>query len=98
MLIKCPNKVEGIDATMTAIADECRTMSGTLAAMTSLNQEQLRHLEHNRGAVDALVKSHAPRDGREWWKTTEKSERIQEEIRDGIRDLVRLTKMNGGSR
>lgn len=89
LMIKCPNRVEGLSATLAAISEECRTM-------TALNQEQLRHLQHNREQIDGLVKAHQPVAGREWWKTTEKSEHIQEEIRDGIRDLVRLAKANGG--
>ena len=88
LVVGCPNRIEGLHSTLTALVNDSREQ-------TKLNTEQLRILTSNKENIDHLVRAHAPVDGREWWKTTAKAERIQEEIRDGIKDLVRIAKTDG---
>lgn len=96
IIIKCPNHIEGLHSTLVALVngDRERTAQGS---------RTIELLIHNRQQLDSLVKSHAPRDGREWWKTTPSNDAVQVEIRDGIKnmqhginELVRLAKRNGG--
>ena len=87
--IECPNKVEGLAATMIALSNESREQ-------TRLNTEQLKVLQHNQDGIDRLLDQHKPGlDGREMWKTTSRSEKVQEESRDLLRELVSVVKKNG---
>ena len=89
LVIECPNKIEGLAATMIALSNESREQ-------TRLNTEQLKVLQHNRDGIDRLVDQHKPGvDGREMWKTTTRSEKIQEDSRDLLRELVAVVKKNG---
>ena len=91
-IIECPNKIEGLAATMIALSNESREQ-------TRLNTEQLKVLQHNQDGIDRLVDQHKPGlDGREMWKTTSRSEKVQEESRDLLRELVSVVKKNGFSR
>ena len=92
---ECPNHIEGLDSTLNALVVECHTISG-------MNRQQTAILQRNSVGIDTLVESHKPVGGREWWKATEASEKIQVEIlsatRDmqtGISELVRLARKNG---
>ena len=88
-VIECPNKIEGLAATMIALSNESREQ-------TRLNTEQLKVLQHNQDGIDRLVDQHKPGlDGREMWKTTSRSEKVQEESRDLLRELVSVVKKNG---
>jgi hypothetical protein len=96
VIVDCPNHIEGLNSTLIALVEECREQ-------TTLNTREIEVLTHNKVCLDTLVQSHAPVAGREWWKTSERSEMVQVEIRDGIRDmktgiteLVRIAKKNGG--
>ena len=91
-IIECPNKVEGLSATMVALCNESREQ-------TRLNTEQLKVLQHNMDGIDRLVEQHKPGlDGRETWKTTARAEKFQEESRDLLRELVAVVKRNGFER
>ena len=88
-VIECPNKIEGLAATIIALSNESREQ-------TRLNTEQLRVLTRNEDGIKRLVEQHKPGlDGREMWKTTSRSERVQEESRDLLRELVSVVKKNG---
>jgi hypothetical protein len=88
-VIDCPNKVEGLAATMVALCNESREQ-------TRLNTEQLRVIQHNMDGIDRLVDQHKPGlDGREMWKMSTRSEKVQEESRDLLRELVAVVKKNG---
>ena len=88
-VINCPNKIEGLAATIIALSNESREQ-------TRLNTDQLQVLQHNQDGIDRLVDQHKPGvDGREMWKTSTRSEKVQEESRDLLRELVSVVKKNG---
>ena len=88
-VVNCPNKVEGLDATLRAVAKQ----SG---AQTTLLNECTVQLRHNGDGIDRLVEQHKPTlDGRETWKVSPRSERLQEESRDLLRELVAVVKQGG---
>jgi len=93
MVIDCPNKVEGLSATLVALSEESREQ-------TRLNTEQLKVLTRNHEGIARLVDQHKPdSNGREMWKWTTRSEQIQEESRDLLREIVQAVKQrNGASR
>lgn len=81
-VIGCPNKVEGL-------ADTLKMISKQSGEQTKLLTAQIRVLEHNRGGIDRLVDQHKPAaDGRETWKVSPRMERLTEESRDLLRELV----------
>jgi hypothetical protein len=89
-VVQCPNKVEGLGATL----EEVARASG---AQVKLNTEMIRIIQHNRDGIDRLVEQHKPTvDGRETWKIPPRMERLQEESRDLLREVVSLLKQRGG--
>ena len=89
MIVKCPNEIEGLNATLIALVNESREQ-------TRLNTEELKLLQHNRDGIDRLVDQHKPTlDGRETWKVSPRMEKLQEESRDSLREIVSLLKRNG---
>lgn len=96
VVVDCPNHIEGLAATLVGLSEMSRDT-------VVLQRKQIELLQSNSEGIKTLVASHAPVGGREWWKTTSKAEEIQEDIRDGVKEiqrgineLVRLAKTNGG--
>jgi len=90
-IIKCPNKIERLDATLIALVNE----SGE---QTRLNTEQLKVLTRNNQGIERLVDQHKPDiNGREMWKWTTRSEQIQEESRDLLKEIVTTMKQRNGA-
>ena len=90
-VVQCPNKVEGLDATLTSIQKQS-------AAQTVLLAECTQELRHNGDGISRLVAQHAPQGGRETWKIPPRMELLQEESRDLLRELVNEVKSNNGQR
>ena len=88
MVVNCPNRIEGLDATLQEVAKQSGAQTKVLTACSVT-------LEHNRTAIDTLVRQHAPEGGRERWKIPERMEQLQEETRDLMRELVAAVKSNG---
>ena len=85
-VLECPNKIERLDATLIALVNQ----SGE---QTRLNTEQLKVLITNTKGIERLVDQHKPdASGREMWKWTSRSERMQEESRDLLREIVQAMK------
>jgi len=91
VIVECPNKVEGLDATL-------REVSSQSVAQTRVMTAMLQLLEHNKSGIDRLVDQHKPNvDGRETWKIPQRMETLQEESRDLLRELLTEARKNGGS-
>ena len=89
-IIECPNKIEGLSATLVALSNESREQ-------TRLNTEQLKVLTRNHEGIGRLVEQHKPdTNGREMWKWTTRSEQIQEESRDLLREIARSMQRRNG--
>jgi hypothetical protein len=84
----CPNKVEGL-------ADTLKAITKTSGEQFKLTTEAIKIIQHNGEGIDNLVRSHAPVDGREQWKFPSRMETIMEDMSDGIKELVVLTRKNG---
>jgi hypothetical protein len=87
-IVECPNRIEGLAATL----EEMSKQSG---AQTKVMTALMQATEHNRSGIDRLVEQHRPEDGRETWKIPPRMERLQEETRDLLRELVTEVKRNG---
>lgn len=87
-VINCPNRVEGL-------ADTLKAITKTSGEQFKLTTEAIKMIQHNGEGIDSLVGSHAPVDGREQWKNSPRMEIIMEDMSDGIKELVILTRKNG---
>ena len=89
VIMDCPNKIQGLDATLEEVAKQARASTQALAACAIT-------LNHNRDGIDKLVTQHAPEGGREQWKIPARMESLQEETVVLLRELVVIAKKNGG--
>lgn len=82
LFVECPNKVEGLAATLSEVSTQSAAQTRVMTAMLQL-------LEHNKNGIDRLVDQHKPNvEGRETWKIPPRMEALQEESRDLLRELV----------
>ena len=89
IVIECPNRIEGLGATLKELAQSSR-------AMQVLVVEQVRILQHNSDGIDRLIEDHAPNaEGRQTWKGTKRQEEVAEESVKLLRELVTAVEKNG---
>lgn len=88
IVIECPNKIPGIAATLRANTDSTN-------ALRVLIIEQVKLLQHVANGTDRLVDQHKPNpNGRETWKGSAAAEKVQEESRDLLKQMVFLIEQN----
>ena len=95
-VVNCPNKIEGLAATLAATLTTLGEVRDEARANRMLQTEQLKVLTVSEEGIDRLVEQHKPDGtGREMWKWTARSEGIQEESRDLLREIAMALKKNG---
>ena len=85
IVVECPNKIEGLAATLELLAEAAQTQ-------VQQNVEHIKLLQLNKTGIDRLVDQHKPVNGVETWKASHRIEELLEDTCVAVKELVREIK------